>query len=63
MSRSAYLETHKHPTEEVITAIVAKLPPVAEHLTLLVAPDHEHCRHDANRRAVGRNRACTNCTS
>jgi methenyltetrahydromethanopterin cyclohydrolase len=32
------LETHKHPTEEVIAAIVAKLPPVAKHLTLLVAP-------------------------
>jgi methenyltetrahydromethanopterin cyclohydrolase len=32
------LETHKHPTEEVIAAIVAKLPAVAEHLTLLVAP-------------------------
>jgi methenyltetrahydromethanopterin cyclohydrolase len=32
------LETHKHPTEEVIAAIVAKLPPIAEHLTLLVAP-------------------------
>ncbi len=32
------LETHKHPTEEVVSAIVAKLPPVAEHLTLLVAP-------------------------
>lgn len=32
------LETNKHPTEEVIAAIVAKLPPVAEHLTLLVAP-------------------------
>lgn len=32
------LETHKHPTEEVVAAIVAKLPPVAEHLTLLVAP-------------------------
>jgi methenyltetrahydromethanopterin cyclohydrolase len=32
------LETRKHPTEEVISAIVAKLPPVAEHLTLLVAP-------------------------
>ncbi len=32
------LETHKHPTEEVIAAIVAKLPLVAEHLTLLVAP-------------------------
>ena len=32
------LETHKHPTEEVVAAIVAKLPAVAEHLTLLVAP-------------------------
>jgi methenyltetrahydromethanopterin cyclohydrolase len=32
------LETHKHPTEDVIAAIVSKLPPVAEHLTLLVAP-------------------------
>lgn len=32
------LETHKHPTEEVIAAIVAKLPTSAEHLTLLVAP-------------------------
>ncbi len=32
------LETHKHPTEDVIAAIVAKLPLVAEHLTLLVAP-------------------------
>ena len=32
------LETHKHPTEDVIAAIVGKLPPVAEHLTLLVAP-------------------------
>ncbi len=32
------LETHKHPTEDVIAAIVEKLPPVAEHLTLLVAP-------------------------
>jgi methenyltetrahydromethanopterin cyclohydrolase len=32
------LETHKHPTEEVVSAIVAKLPAVAEHLTLLVAP-------------------------
>ncbi len=32
------LETHQHPTEEVIAAIVAKLPLVAEHLTLLVAP-------------------------
>lgn len=40
--QSAYavgvLETHLHPTEEVVAAIVAKLPPVAEHLTLLVAP-------------------------
>ena len=32
------LETHKHPTEEVIAAIVAKLPTSSEHLTLLVAP-------------------------
>jgi methenyltetrahydromethanopterin cyclohydrolase len=32
------LETRKHPTEEIIAAIVAKLPTVAEHLTLLVAP-------------------------
>ncbi len=32
------LETHKHPTEEVIAAVVAKLPPVAERLTLLIAP-------------------------
>lgn len=32
------LETSKHPTEEVIAAVVAKLPLVAEHLTLLVAP-------------------------
>ena len=32
------LETHKHPTEDVIATIVAKLPLVAEHLTLLVAP-------------------------
>ena len=32
------LETHKHPTEDVIAAIVGKLPPVVEHLTLLVAP-------------------------
>ncbi len=32
------LETHRHPTEEVIAAIVAKLPPTTEHLTLLVAP-------------------------
>jgi methenyltetrahydromethanopterin cyclohydrolase len=32
------LETHKHPTEDVVAALVAKLPPVAERLTLLVAP-------------------------
>ena len=32
------LETHKHPTEEVVAAVVAKLPPATEHLTLLVAP-------------------------
>jgi methenyltetrahydromethanopterin cyclohydrolase len=32
------LETHKHPTEEVIAAIVGKLPSTAEHLSLLVAP-------------------------
>jgi methenyltetrahydromethanopterin cyclohydrolase len=32
------LETQMHPTEDVVAAIVAKLPPVAEHLTLLVAP-------------------------
>jgi methenyltetrahydromethanopterin cyclohydrolase len=32
------LETHKHPTEEVVAAIVAKLPTSAEQLTLLVAP-------------------------
>jgi len=32
------LETAKHPTEDVIASIVAKLPKVAEHLTLLVAP-------------------------
>jgi methenyltetrahydromethanopterin cyclohydrolase len=32
------LETRKHPTEEVVAGIVARLPPVAEHLTLLVAP-------------------------
>lgn len=32
------LETRKHPTEEVIASIVGKLPPVAEKLTLLVAP-------------------------
>jgi len=32
------LETHKHPTDEVIAAIVGKLPNTTEHLTLLVAP-------------------------
>lgn len=32
------LETRKHPTEEVIAAIVAKLPASTERLTLLVAP-------------------------
>lgn len=32
------LETAKHPTEDVVASIVGKLPPVAEHLTLLVAP-------------------------
>lgn len=32
------LETDRHPTEEVIASVVAKLPLVAEHLTLLVAP-------------------------
>jgi methenyltetrahydromethanopterin cyclohydrolase len=32
------LETHQHPTPEVIAAIVAKLPEDTEHLTLLVAP-------------------------
>src|SRR5262245_42745129 len=32
------LESHKPPTEEVIAAIVGKLPNTAEHLTLLVAP-------------------------
>lgn len=32
------LETAKHPTEELITGIVAKLPTTTEHLTLLVAP-------------------------
>jgi methenyltetrahydromethanopterin cyclohydrolase len=32
------LETRKYPTEEVIAAIVSKLPAVAERLTLLVAP-------------------------
>ncbi|WP_439620234.1 methenyltetrahydromethanopterin cyclohydrolase [Gemmata sp.] len=32
------LEATNHPTDEVVASIVAKLPPVAEHLTLLVAP-------------------------
>ena len=32
------LETRKHPTEDVIASIVAKLPASAESLTLLVAP-------------------------
>jgi methenyltetrahydromethanopterin cyclohydrolase len=32
------LETRKHPTDDVIAGIVAKLPKSAEHLTLLVAP-------------------------
>ena len=32
------LETRKHPTEKEIAHIVAKLPVVAEKLTLLVAP-------------------------
>lgn len=32
------VESRKHPTEEVIAAIVARLPPDAESLTLLVAP-------------------------
>ena len=32
------LETRKHPTEDVIANIVAKLPASAESLTLLVAP-------------------------
>jgi methenyltetrahydromethanopterin cyclohydrolase len=32
------LESRKHPTEEVIAAIVGKLPAVAESLSLLVAP-------------------------
>ena len=32
------LETRKHPTEEVIAHLVAKLPQIAESLTLLVAP-------------------------
>jgi methenyltetrahydromethanopterin cyclohydrolase len=32
------LETNRHPTEEVVTAIVSKLPTCVEKLTLLVAP-------------------------
>lgn len=32
------LETNNHPTEEVVEAIVARLPNSAEHLTLLAAP-------------------------
>lgn len=32
------IETRKHPTEEIIASIVAKLPPEASALTLLVAP-------------------------
>jgi methenyltetrahydromethanopterin cyclohydrolase len=32
------LESVKHPTEELITRIVDKLPATTEHLTLLVAP-------------------------
>lgn len=32
------LETRKHPTEEVVAYLVAKLPPAAMSLTLLVAP-------------------------
>jgi len=32
------LETRKHPTEEVVTHIVTKLPSAVESLTLLVAP-------------------------
>ena len=32
------LETQKHPTEEVVSTIVNKLPSSTEHLTLLVAP-------------------------
>jgi methenyltetrahydromethanopterin cyclohydrolase len=32
------LETAKHPTEELISRIVDKLPATTEHLTLLVAP-------------------------
>jgi methenyltetrahydromethanopterin cyclohydrolase len=32
------LETRMHPTEEVVTSLVAKLPTTVERLTLLVAP-------------------------
>jgi methenyltetrahydromethanopterin cyclohydrolase len=32
------LETNQHPTADVVAAVVEKLPPVAERLTLLVAP-------------------------
>lgn len=32
------LEAKRHPTDEVVAAVVAKLPPVVERLTLLVAP-------------------------
>ena len=32
------LETRKHPTEEVVSHLVSKLPECAESLTLLVAP-------------------------
>jgi methenyltetrahydromethanopterin cyclohydrolase len=32
------LETRMHPTEDVVTCIVAKLPTAVERLTLLVAP-------------------------
>jgi methenyltetrahydromethanopterin cyclohydrolase len=32
------LESSQHPTEEVVTAIVAKLPPQTQHLHLLTAP-------------------------
>lgn len=32
------LESRKHPTEEVVSSLVAKLPTVVERLTLLVAP-------------------------
>jgi methenyltetrahydromethanopterin cyclohydrolase len=32
------LETKRHPTEEVVASLVAKLPPEVDRLTLLVAP-------------------------